>query len=291
MAFNLEQLTSYVDEQRLPLIKKAVLGGKTIGLINLQTGVKHSSALNLLNLNPVIQEGGCGWNDSGTATLSQRVIVADNYKVNMSFCYKDLLSTWAGYTVKAGLNGTSTSFDEYITSGVIEGIVAKLERNVWQGDKDNAGEFDGFLTILATDGAITAEGTGAYNAIKSAYNAIPVEVLPKSVIFVGADTFRSFMMEMVEKNYFHYPADGADVQEFVMPGTNTKVIAVNGLNGSNKVVACNPMNLFFGCDMLDDAETFDFFYDKSNREMRMAVEFNAGVQVAYPDEVVVATVK
>ena len=98
------------------------------------------------------------------------------------------------------------------------------------------------------------------------------------------------MLEMVEKNYFHYAADGADVQEFVLPGTNTKVIAVNGLNGSNKIVAADPKNLFYGCDMLDDAETFDFWYDKSNREYRLAVEFNAGVQVAYPNEVVVATI-
>ena len=290
MAFNLEQLTNYVDEQRLPLIKKAILGGKTIGLINLQTGVKHSAALNLINLAPSIQAGGCGWNAEGDATLSQRVITADAYKVNMAFCDKDLLKYWAGYEVKAGLADEAAPFAEYLTAGVIEGINEAMERNVWQGDKDNEGEFDGLLTILATDGAITAQGTGAYAAIKAAYTAIPVAVLPKAAIFVGADTFRTFMLEMVEKNYFHYAADGADVQEFVLPGTNTKVIAVNGLNGSNKIVAADPKNLFYGCDMLDDAETFDFWYDKSNREYRLAVEFNAGVQVAYPNEVVVATI-
>jgi hypothetical protein len=95
------------------------------------------------------------------------------------------------------------------------------------------------------------------------------------------------MLQMVEKNFYHYAANGADVQEFMLPGTNTKVVAVNGLNGTNKVVAADAANLFYGCDMLDDAETFDLWYSKDNREYRLAVQFNAGVQVAYPNEVVV----
>lgn len=289
MAFDLSKLTNYVDEQRLPLIKKAILGGKTVGLINLQTGVKHSAALNIVEIESALQAGSCGWNPKGDTHLSQRIITAVPLKVNMSFCDKDLLSKWTGYEVKAGLAGDKAPFEEYITTGVVENINESIEHSVWQGDKDVDGQFEGLLTIVDTD-AIKVTGNGAYAAIKAAYGAIPVNILSKAAIFVGADTFRSFMLEMVEKNYFHYPADGAKVEEFILPGTNTKVIAVNGLNGSNKVVAADPMNLFYGCDMLDDAEVFDFFYDKSNREYRIAVEFNAGVQVAFPDEVVVATI-
>lgn len=291
MAVNLTGLTNYVDEQRLPLIKKAVLGGKTVGLINLQTGVKKSAALNLISVDPTIQAGGCGFNAQGDATLSQRVLETELLKVNMEYCDKDFAKYWTGYEVKIGAGKESMPFEEYFTSMVIEGINAKIEKLVWTGNKENDGEFDGILTILnGADGVKTATGTGAYGAIKAAYSAIPVEVLPKASIFVGADTFRSFMLEMVEKNYFHYAADGADVQEFMLPGTNTKVIAVNGLNGSNKVVAADAANLFYGCDMMDDAESFDFFYSKDNRAYRLVVDFNAGTQVAYPNEVVVGTI-
>lgn len=291
MAINVNGLSAYVDEQRLPLIKKAVLGGKSVGLMNLQTGVKKSAALNLINVNPTLQKGGCGFNAQGDATLSQRVIETELLKVNMSFCDKDLLAYWAGYEVKVGAGKEVLPFEEYITSAIIEGVNEKVENLVWQGAKSKGAEFDGILTILdGEDEVISAQGTGAYGAIKAAYSAIPVAVLPKASIFVGADTFRSFMLEMVEKNYFHYAADGADVQEFILPGTNTKVIAVNGLNGTNKVVAADAQNLFYGCDMLDDAETFDLYYSKDNREFRLVIEFNGGTQVAYPDEVVVATI-
>lgn len=291
MAFNLSNLEKYVDEQRLPLIKKAVLGARTLLFINLMTGVKRTSALNLLNTNPTLQAGGCGFTAQGDATLSQRLLNAENLKVNMEFCNKDLLDYWCAFETKASAIGTeSVPFEEALTTSLNENINAKIEKLVWTGDKDNTGEFDGILTVLDGEAVKTATGTGAYEAIKATYQAIPVEVLDKAVIFVGADTFRSAMMTMVEKNYYHYPADGSDIQEFVFPGTNTKVVGVNGLNGTNKVVASDPMNLFFGTDMLDDAETFEFFYDKGDRIWKFVCEFNGGCQVAYPDMVVVGEV-
>ena len=291
MAFNLSNLEKYVDEQRLPLIKKAVLGAKTISLINLMTGVKRSSALNLLNTNPTLQAGGCGFTAQGDATLSQRILNAENLKVNMEFCDKDLLSYWCAFETKASSVGTeSMPFEEALTNSLNENINAKIEKLIWTGDKDNTGEFDGILTVLNGEATKSASGTGAYNAIKATYEAIPVEILDKAVIFVGADTFRSAMMTMVEKNYYHYPADGSDIQEFVFPGTNTKVVAVNGLNGTNKVVSSDPKNLFFGTDMLDDQESFMFFFDKGSRIWKFVCEFNGGCQVAYPEEVVIGTV-
>lgn len=288
MAVNFEGLTTYVDEQRLPLIKKAVLGGKTIGLINLQAGVKGKAALNLINVDPAIQGGGCGWNAAGDSTLSQREIDSKLLKVNMAFCDKDFTAYWANYEVKIGAGKEQMPFEEYFTSAVIDGINAKVETMVWQGAEGD-GQFKGLLPILAEASAVTATGADAYGVIKATYEAIPVEVLDKAVIFVGADMFRAFMLALVEKNLYHYPANGAETQEIMLPGTNTKVIAVNGLNGTNKAVGANPANLFYGCDMLDDKETVDFWYSKDNREYRLAVQFNAGVQVAYPNEVAVGS--
>ena len=290
MAINFDGLTSYVDEQRLPLIKKSILGGKTVGIINLQTGVKGTAALNLIDVEPTLQEGGCGWNAEGAATLSQRKIESKLLKVNIPFCDKDFINYWTNYEVKVGAGKESLPFEEYFTSIVVEKINGEIERMVWQGDAEKGAEFDGLIKNLA-DAVTAATKTSAYEAIKAVYAAIPVAVLPKASIFVGADVFRTFMLEMVEKNFYHYSANGADVQEFVLPGTNTKVIAVNGLNGTKKIVAADAANLFYGCDMLDDAETFDLWYSKDNREYRLAVQFNAGTQVAYPNEVVVGGIQ
>jgi hypothetical protein len=85
-------LTAYVQEQRLPLIKNAVLKAKSASLFNLQTDIKTSAALNLLSTAVEFGDGlTCGWDEAGTSTLSQRILETGNVKVNMAFCDKEML--------------------------------------------------------------------------------------------------------------------------------------------------------------------------------------------------------
>lgn len=297
MAYNVTGLTAYVEEHRLPLIAEAVLKAKSASLMNLQTDIKSSAAINLVNSTPVFQDGGCGWNAQGDVTFSQRIIETGLVKVNMSFCDKDLLKTWMGYEVKAGLSDENLPFEEYFINNIIDKVKAGVEKAIWQGDTSSGDSTlkhtDGLIKILsAATGVIKptiASGTSAYDAIKAVYMAIPEKVLDKAVILVGADTFRTYMQEMVEKNFYHYSADGYPTEEFIVPGTNTRVIAVNGLNGTGKIVAAALDNLFYGCDLMNDNETLDVWYSKDFQEHRLAMSFNFGVQVAYPNEVVIAT--
>ena len=85
-------LTAYVQEQRLPLIKEAVLKAKSASLFNLQTDIKTSAALNLLSTDVQFGDGmSCGWDEAGTQTLSQRILETGHIKINMAYCDKDML--------------------------------------------------------------------------------------------------------------------------------------------------------------------------------------------------------
>ena len=78
MSVDLSNLTTYVEENKSGLIKKAVIGAKSASLFNLMVGVKGSTALNLLNTSVVFGNGkSCGWSeDTGTTQeISQRNIV------------------------------------------------------------------------------------------------------------------------------------------------------------------------------------------------------------------------
>lgn len=299
MAINLTSLPQYVEERRLPLIKEAVLSAKSASLLNLQTDVKWKAAINLVSVAPVLQDGStCGWSDAGSAELSQRVITAPMIKINQAFCHKDFLKYWTGYEVKVGVGRETLPFEEYFTSLIVDEVKAANEKLIWQGDTTsddvNLKWTDGLLKLIAADNNVVkpeiAEGATAYDAIKAVYLAIPEKVLDKAVIFVGADTFRQYMQEMVEKNYYHYAANGMPVEEFIIPGTNTRVIAVNGLNGTGKIVAARTENLFLGVDMLDDAEKFEMWFSKDFNEFRLAIEYNLGVQFAFGDEIVLGTI-
>jgi hypothetical protein len=74
--------------------------------------------------------------------------------------------------------------------------------------------------------------------------------------------------------------------EVVLPGTNVTVVALNGLNGTNRIFAMRLSNMFFGTDLLNEDERFEIFFAKEADEVRYVAEFKAGVQFAYATEIV-----
>lgn len=278
-------LTAYVEENRLPLIKRAILGANSLNMINRQSGIKGVAALNLISTDPVVADASeCGFVKAGSSELSQRMIETKPLKVNMEFCEKTLKNTWAEYNLRWIAEDKAIPFEEYITSEIADKVQAKVEKYLWMGDATLG--LSGLTAFAQEDGIEVsyATGTSAYDAIKNVYMAIPEQLLDKAVIFVPVTLFREFMQDLVEKNYFHYDPQNQNFDSFLFPGTNVRVQKVNGLE--DYVIAADPQNLFFGFDIADAPETFDIWYSKDDRVERLAVEWNQGAQIAYPDEVV-----
>lgn len=293
MALNVSTLSNYVEEKRLPLIAKSFLRGKTIDLIQLETGVLQDTALNLVSAQVEFGDGAsCGWNPTEGVALSQRLLKPTFLKVNQVFCDKDLLKKWASYEVKLAAGREQLPFEEKFLEEIANSINESIEKLVWQGDSSHTNEPDGFLKILGAGGsgvvsATWAAGTTAYNKIKAVYNAIPANIIDKedTVIFVGEETYREFIQDLVAANLYHFTPD-YKAGEYMVPGTSIRVIAVNGLNGTGKIVAGRLSNFFYGVGAEDDKDTFDFWYSQDNREFRLAAYFAIAVQVAYPNEIV-----
>ena len=293
MALNVSTLSNYVEEKRLPLIAKSFLRGKTIDLIQLETGVLQDTALNLVSAQVEFGDGAsCGWNPTEGVALSQRILKPTFLKVNQVFCDKDLLKKWASYEVKLAAGREQLPFEEKFMEEIANAINESIEKLVWQGDSSHTNEPDGFLKILGAGGsgvvsATWTAGTTAYNKIKAVYNAIPANIIDKedTVIFVGEETYREFIQDLVAANLYHFTPD-YKAGEYMVPGTSVRVIAVNGLNSTGKIVAGRLSNFFYGVGAEDDKDTFDFWYSQDNREFRLAAYFAIAVQIAYPNEIV-----
>ena len=293
MAINVTALNNYVEEKRLPLIAKSFLRGKTIDLIQIETGVLQDTALNLVSASVKFGDGAsCGWNPTDGVALSQRLLKPTFLKINQAFCDKDLLKKWASYEVKLAAGREQLPFEESFMEEIANAINESIEKLVWKGDSSNDNEPDGFLKILETGGsgvvsATWSAGTTAYNKIKAVYNKIPANIIDKedTVIFVGEETYREFIQDLVAANLYHFSPD-YKAGEYMVPGTSIRVIAVNGLNSTGKVVAGRLSNFYYGVGEPDDKDTFDFWYSKDNREFRLAAYFAIAVQVAYPNEIV-----
>ena len=300
MGLVVNSIKGYVDANEKELIGKTLIGGKTAGLLNLQTGVKGSAYLNLLNADPTLQEGGCGWNEDGTSTVTRREIKTGQIKVNVSFCDKDLIGTSLQHEVKVAVGTKTLPFEEDFIGQNLKAIQRKLEETIWQGDTTSGvahlKRFDGFIKVL--DGAsvvdagttldVVAEPT---KAIKAVVQALPNEIMDRAdkVIFAGYDVYRAYITELQEANLFHYTADLEGVMEVIIPGTDIKLIGVHGLTGQNKLYGSYLDNMYLGTDLEGDSESFMFWYSEDNSEFRLKVEFNAGVQCAFPDFVAVYT--
>ena len=304
MGLNVSAITNYVAANEKQLLAKAILMGDTSKLLNFQPGVKGSANINLLTVDPTIQAGACGWSNSGTSTVSKRTIVTGQMKVNQAFCDKDLLSTSLSYDVKVGVGEKKLPFEEMFIQQNVDAIQAKLEQAIWMGSTGATGatgagleHFDGYVTILGAtgSGAINATGATALSIVANAKTVVEtvIDSIPASVItrddnyvFVGVDVYRALTKALVNANLYHYPVDGA-VMEFKYPGTNVTVKATAGLTAKKFVVASPLSNLIAGGDMLSDSEKFKFWYSEDNSEFRLKVEYNFGVQVAFPDLAVI----
>lgn len=287
-------LPNYVEENRDTLIAESVLGAKSAKLFALETDVKESKALTMLSTNVAFGDGGtCGWDDAGSQTLTQRVIKVGNIKVNMSFCDRDMLSKWLGNKVRVAAGAEELPFEETLTGELVKSINEAVETAIYQGDTEssnpNLKHFDGLVKIMTNedgvvDVAASTEST-TLAKVRKVYNAIPAKAFSRGdvAILVGMDTFRSFVGDLVDKNLYHYNP-GAPEGEIMLPGTVCRVIGVDGLNGTKKAIAASLKNIFFGTDMLNDMEEFKLWYSDDNQEFRFACKFNAGVQIAFPDE-------
>ena len=292
MAVNLSSLSTYVETNKTELIGKASLGAPSIRYFKVQGGVKGETMINVLNTTVSLGNGkACGWNEAGESKVSQRKIKPWTAKVNQAFCEKQMLDYFMSAEVAIAAGRENLPFEEQFINGVVNGCVDEVEKAIWNGITIGGVKYEGLLDILAGSGVnkVAAVEGSVYDTVKAVYKAIPAASLKDTAIFMGVDQYRDLVMELVEKNLYHYPAnDNADVFELVFPGTSTKVCGVPGLNGKAKIAALPLSETVYGVDNTEDAETFKFWYSDDNQEFRLAINFNGGVQVAFLDSCVLA---
>lgn len=292
MGYKVDTLPAYIKQNRDILIKKSVLGAPSVDKFTVQADSKGTVAINLMDIAAVLQDGAaCGFSAQGDTKFSQRNIVTKVVKVNSQWCPKDLLGKYTEWAVNISAKNPNLPFEEYLTSGIIKDVDKQIETIAWQGNKELG--ISGVTEILKAETAAVkkeyAAGTSAYDIVKQAYMAIPVDVLDRAEIFVGRDLFREFMNDMVEKNFYHYSAGEGSLTEFIFPGTNVKVNATAGLDGTGIAVAGDPKGIVMGVDLVNDKEEFDLFYSKDDRVWKLVIEFVLGFQVAFPDQMVLVS--
>lgn len=282
MAYNVTALGTYVQENKDIILKDIVFGGEygnTIPLMTKQLGIKTTEKIHPSTLEAVLQDvsGECGFNPQGDLNISERSITTKQKKVNMEFCLEKLLGKFAEYTVRVGANQDALPFEAEIIDGLVKSINKQVEKDVWTD------------LITNTTAQLTVASTGtAYERVMAVYMALPEAILEDAVIFVSPATFREYVNDLVNKNFYHYnPADG-DLEEIFIPGSGVKVRKALGLAGQTEdvIFGTSPKNMIYGTDFMDNKEEVKAWFSDDNDTYRIKVRFNYGANVAFPDLVV-----
>ncbi len=316
MSFSISGLTDYVEQNKLPLLTTAVFDAKTQSLMQKRVGVKNQEALNLMDTDAVFQSAtACAWAASGTTSFSQRVISVARVKVQEELCPREMETKWLATQLTQGSNYESVPFEQAFATQKAKKIAANIETAIWQSTSaTGASGWTGGSTSLSGDATLnktvgllhlmektTASAsivsslagaalsdTTVVSAFENVYQNIPVAIVSKSdlVAFCGWDVYRLLANKLVGLNLYQGDLGQLGGGEMFLPGTNLKIVAVNGMNNTRRIVATSLENLYYGTDLLSDEDQFRIWSSYDNDQVRFQAAFKYGVQFAFAENMV-----
>lgn len=317
MALSFDSIVSYVEENRADLISKAILGSKTMDLVDVRYGIKSSEQIPTLESTTPFQAAtSCGFNSSGTTTIGRVTVSTTPIAVAEQICLQDLEAYFTQKYLPQGANVDTTTIAADIINRKVANIARQVEYVLWQGKTTATNDptlkvLNGWLsTIDAGSGYVTATAQSSIQAstvlgiFEDIYTKVPAAALYNEpvIAFCGMDTFRILLNKITSTYGFYgnYTTDAAAGRwEITYPGTNMKVVAVPGLNNDtpvasgtlgtyakNRIIATYGSNLVVGTDLGTDMTQMESWYSQDDRVYKFFTRMRLGVAVKFMDHVV-----
>ena len=305
MATTTSITSTYAGEFAGKYISAALLSGSTIenGGISVKPNVKFKEVIKKVSTSGLIANASCDFADTGTVTLTERILQPEEFQVNIELCKKDFRSDWEAVQMGySSFDKLPPKFSDFLISHVAAKVAEKTEQNIWSGVNANAGEFDGFSTLLAADADVsdvTGSAITASNVISelgSIVDAIPSSLYGQEdmYVYVSQNIARAYVRALGGFGASGLGANGVNAQgtQWWNNGSlsfdGVKLFVANGL-GDNKAVAAEKSNLFFGTGLLSDhneVKLIDMADLDGSQNVRVVMRFTAGVQYGIGSDIV-----
>ena len=289
--------TTYAGEFAGKYISAALLSADTIegGGITVKPNVKYKEVMKTLSTNALVKDAACDFADQSTVTLAERVLQPEEFQVNLELCKKDFHNDWEAVQMGySAFDSLPPSFADFLIGHIAAKVAQKTEENIWQGVTANAGEFDGFETLLAADGTVidvTGTSVTAANVITEmgkVVDAIPTAVYGKEdlYIYVASNVARAYIRALGGFGASGLGANGVNNEGTTwfnggdLAFDGVKLFVCSGLS-DNTMVAAQKSNLFFGTGLLADhneVKLIDMADLDGSQNVRVVMRFTAGVQ-------------
>ena len=304
MATTTNVTTTYAGEFALPYIQAALLNPSTIrnGGVTVKPNVKFKQVLKKVAMSDLIKDGSCDFTPTGTITLTENILQPEEFQVNFTLCKQDFRDDWEA--IAMGLSAHDNlppNLADFIIAKTAAEVATANETIIWQGATGTAGEYDGFTTRFAADADVidvvgtTVTAGNVIDELGKVVDAIPAAIYGKEdlFIYVPQNVYRAYVRALGG-----FGASGLGANGFEGRGNNqilgdlafdgVKLFLAEGLP-SNKMVAAQSSNLFFGTSLMSDwneVKVLDMADLDGSQNVRFVMRFTANVNYAYGSEIV-----
>ena len=303
MAYSLGTLTSYVEQNKGGLLYASVLGGQTAKYVTIQSGIKYSEALNIIDTTVYLTLGhDCTYTTSGTTTLSQRTITVCELKSDQTLCVPDLNKYWAQKELNPGSVNPNIPFEATYAEQLSAEIAQINDKLIWQGDtatgSGNLSLCNGFKQrlIKTSDSASTVSmGTSAVTSssvigiVDAMVAAIPDDALEMNdlTLFCSYSFFNTYYTALRTANLYNVTAESMNYVMQLPTAPQVKMVATVGLTSAGIAVLSPASNLYLGVDLVSEAENFKIIFNPYTESVQSMIRYKLGTQIAFPQFVVV----
>lgn len=290
--------TTYAGENAGRYISAALLESASLsnGAIEVMPNVKYKAVLERLDVTGLLKDRACDFDPTGTITLAERVLTPKELSVNLQLCKKNYRNTWEaiemGYSANDNL---APSFADYLLQRVLARVADANETNVWQGVAATVGEFDGFETLFLSQAdqpsaqevsGTTVTASNVVAEIQSVLDATPSAVYkaPGYAIMIPIGIEKHYIAAQAALGYRDQYHDGKTNLNF----QGVPLIVCPGMS-DDVMFATYSGNLIFGTGLMSDqneVRLIDTSETLGDDNVRIVMNFTAGVQVASPEDVV-----
>ena len=310
MATTTNITTTYAGEFAGEYIAAALLSAPTLDQegVTIKPNVKFKEVIKTYAIDDIVKDGTCDFTDTSTLTLAEQILEPETFQVNLELCKADFRNDWEavsmGYSAHDSLPPT---FSDFMIAHTAEKVAQKMENNIWQGSNALTGEFAGFLELLSGDTAVvdvtatTVDSSNVVAELGKVADAIPSTIYGKEDlnIYVPQNVARAYVRALggfAANGVGAAGTNDAGTQWFAGRGVGNIGLSFDGINlfvcdglPSNKMVAAQKSNLFFGTGLLSDhneVKVLDMADLDGSQNVRVIMRFTGAVQYGIGSDIV-----
>lgn len=289
---NLEGLIQdYINAHRDEIIAEVPTQSKTVGYLYGMYGVKHKDVVPKLDSTVVLGDGSaCGWAPDGSDVYTNVEIEVNPAEVEKEICQRDFEKTNLNHELRWAAGQEKLPFAEEYINSQLAAINDAIEHDVWQGNATIG--LDGLLaqvgSAVTTATTVDFSGMTADEKVAGMVEKIPHKALKYGVdIFMSNSDFAAYAKALNANCCANRAVIDASADEYVLPeNTKIRLIPVEGLEGTGKMVAAPRMSLVYGTDVEGSENIVDFWFDRKDAKFLFRVLFMIGTALRRPDLVV-----